>query len=112
MWDLLRDLWALFAQSEEGLLLETPGIAVSQLLHEVVSMVTEEGKEAIGYCVSFVASSTTSPRALHKTKLTEGMVHGKVRLLLIFELQAGGYPVSKIIQWNCLSLCFQLLAEM
>ena len=85
--DLLRDLCALFAQSEEGLLLETPGIAVSQLLHEVVSMVTEEGKEAIGYCVSFVASSTASPRALHKTKLTEGMVHGKVRLLLTFGLQ-------------------------
>ena len=68
------------AQSEEGLLLETPGIAVSQLLHEVVSMVTEEGKDAIGYCVSFVASSTPGARSLHKTKLTEGMVHPKVKV--------------------------------
>ena len=51
-----------------------------QLLHEVVTMVTEDSKQAIGYCVSFHGplNTPTTPRALTKAKLTEGIEHEKV----------------------------------
>ena len=78
--------------------METPGNAVSQLLHEVVSMVTEEGKEAIGCCVSFVASSSTSPRSLHKTKLTEGIGSAKVRGILLFDGTQSDWMIQSSVE--------------
>ncbi|XP_070191914.1 uncharacterized protein [Littorina saxatilis] len=62
----------------EGLLHETQVLMVIELLEEVVRMVMQDSKEAVGWCVSFVASSTSSsPRSLHKTKLSEGIEHEK-----------------------------------
>lgn len=62
----------------EDLLHETQVTAVVELLREVVNMVTEESKDAVGSCVSFSNTPSTSPRMLHKTKLT-GVEHEKVR---------------------------------
>ncbi|XP_076468806.1 uncharacterized protein LOC143299471 isoform X2 [Babylonia areolata] len=61
----------------EELLQQSQVSMVVQLLHEVISMVTEDNREAIGYCVTFVSSSSTSPRTLYKTKLTTGIEHEK-----------------------------------
>ena len=69
-----------FLQKAEDLLHETQVLAVVQLLHEVVSMVTEDSREAIGSCVSFVSTPSNSPRTLQKTKLTDNSEREKVSL--------------------------------
>lgn len=61
----------------EDLLQETQVTSVIELLREVVTMVTEDSREAVGCCVSFVNTSSTCPRTLHKTKLTSGVEHEK-----------------------------------
>ncbi|KAL8611231.1 hypothetical protein ACOMHN_013662 [Nucella lapillus] len=61
----------------EDLLQETQVSMVVQLLHEVISMVIDENKEAIGYCLTFSSPSSSSPRTLNRTKLTTGIEHEK-----------------------------------
>lgn len=68
----------------EDLLHETQVSAVVDLLHEVVKMVSQDSKEAVGCCVSFVNTPSTSPRTLYKTKLTSGVEHEKVCGVVVF----------------------------
>jgi hypothetical protein len=66
-------------QVQEDLLLEHQKVDVIMLLHEVVNMVTEDSKTAIGYCVSFQVSLHTALKALTKNKV-DVLDHDKVRL--------------------------------
>ena len=70
--------WCFLAvlQKVEELLQESHVTEVVQLLHEVVSMVTEDSQGAVGYCVSFL--SPPSSTAIQRTRLTEGIEHEKV----------------------------------
>ncbi|XP_025108578.1 serine/threonine-protein kinase WNK1-like isoform X5 [Pomacea canaliculata] len=61
----------------EDLLHETQVTSVVELLHAVVTEVSENSTEAVGWCFCFISSTSGSSRTIHKTKVTGGVEHEK-----------------------------------
>lgn len=75
----------------EDLLHETQVTSVVELLHAVVTEVSENSTEAVGWCFCFISSTSGSSRTIHKTKVTGGVEHEKVcpKILVFFEVVSG-----------------------
>ena len=56
---------------------------VITLLHEVINMVTEDPKNAVSQCLSYVSTPSSSPQTIRKSRPTLDSETAKVHLSLL-----------------------------